>query len=86
MAELGPRVIVCFGRDAGNWVRARVNATRQVGEFVEKNNRGWRSRAFENDEGVSVLALAHPSVADWANPATDPSELVLRAMDTKGRR
>lgn len=83
MAQLGVRVIVCFGRDAGNWVCARLNATRQVGEFVEKNKRGWRSRAFVNSGGMTVLALAHPSVADWTNPATDPAELVLRAMDTK---
>lgn len=83
IAELGPRIIVCFGRHTGNWVRARLNASRQVGEFVENNQRRWRSRAFENHEGVSVLVLAHPSVADWTNPATDPTELVLRAMDTK---
>lgn len=83
IAELNVRVIVCFGRDASNWVCARLNATRQVGEFVERNQRGWPSRAFENNEGVSVLALTHPSVADWANPATDPTELVLSAMEAK---
>jgi hypothetical protein len=83
IAELNARVIVCFGQHAGDWVCTQLNATRQVGEFVEKNKRGWRSRAFENNEGVSVLALAHPSVANWANPATDPTELVLGAIDAK---
>ena len=79
--KLGTRVILCFGQSAGNWVCNRLNARTQVGEFVENNNRRWRSRAYRNADGFMVVVATHPSIADWTAPATDPTELVRTALD-----
>lgn len=78
--SLRVRVIVCLGTDAGEVVRGRVGAVNLVDEFVEKNNRGWASRAYVNRNGLTVAVLTHPSIANWATPVTDPTELVLRAL------
>ncbi len=77
---LTTRVILCFGKTAGAWVCKRLNAREQVGEFVEDNNRRWRSRAFRNANGITVVVATHPSIVDWTAPATDPTELVRNAI------
>lgn len=83
--RLGVKVIVCFGGTAGAWVKRRLGAQDKVGEFVETNNRGWRSEAFKNPEGITVLSVSHPSRAAWQNSAADPTPLVLRELKNAAR-
>lgn len=75
-----PRVIVCLGGTAGNYVRGRLGATEQIDQFVEKNKRCWTSRLFSNSEGTQVAVLTHPSIVNWCSKATDPTGLVIRAI------
>lgn len=70
------KIIVCFGEVAGNWVARQLGANQYSGSFVEKNNRRWQILAASNSKGISVVTLTHPSVADWTNPASDPTHLV----------
>jgi hypothetical protein len=78
--QLRPRAIVCFGKTAGRYVCNRLNATTLCAEFIERNNRRWRSHVFASSTGLKVVVVAHPSVADWCAPATDPTSLVLGAL------
>jgi uracil-DNA glycosylase len=78
--QLKPRVIVCMGKRAGNYVRGRLGAHRQIGEFVETNNRRWRSRLFAGASGPRVVVATHPGIADWTAPSTDPSSLISNAL------
>ncbi len=78
--NLNVRVIVCLGGDAGQVVLDRVGTANLVDEFVEKNQRRWTSRTYRNRNGLMVAVLTHPSIANWAVPETDPTELVLRAL------
>lgn len=73
-------VVVCFGQTAGNYACTRLNSVRKIDEFVESNNRRWRSCSFEADDGRVVVVVTHPSIADWTEPATDPTQLVKRAL------
>lgn len=68
--------VVCFGGTAGRWVRAKAEANKKVGEFIEKNERRWRSEAHLNRGGLCIVTATHPSIADWRNPASDPSRLI----------
>lgn len=68
--------VVCFGRTAGRWVRAKAEANNKVGEFIENNERRWRSEAHLNRDGLCIVTATHPSIADWRNPASDPSRLI----------
>ena len=81
--DLGVRVVVCLGGKSTDWVLSRVSAYRQIDEFIEKNGRGWASRTHRSDGGLTVVGLTHPSVADWTDSATDPTDLVLRAIKGK---
>ena len=74
------RVIVCLNRTAASWVREQLGARTQVDEFIEGNRRGWRSRTFRAKAGRTVVALTYPGIADWTKPATDPTNLVDRAL------
>ena len=78
--ELKPKVILCFGQTSGKWVCKKLNATQQTDEFVENNNRKWRSRSFTNQQGTKVVVATHPGRANWASPSADPSCLVVRAL------
>ena len=80
--RLHVRVVLCFGKRAGNWVCSQLRATTFVGEFIEANERRWRSRAYKNADGVVVVAATHPSRADWTTREADPSELVLRMLQS----
>ena len=82
--RLGVRVIACLGRKAGYWVRNRLNAHEKVDEFVEDNRRFWKSRVHTNRDGLTVVTLTHPSQAAWTVPATDPTDLVERALSQTG--
>ncbi len=74
--SLQPRLILCLGGTVGKYVKRKVGANKLIGEFVEANNRKWRSRAFENASGIRLVVATHPSIADWTTPETDPSQLV----------
>jgi hypothetical protein len=78
--RLGSRVIICLGNDAGKRVRRRLSADTGLATFVEANERRWISRAHRSASGMVVLTLTHPSIADWTNPSTDPSGLVLEVL------
>jgi len=77
---LRPKVIVCFGQDAGKILCQRTAAYQLVGEFIESNQRGWSSRAYQSPAGFRVVVVTHPSRADWRNPAADPTPLVAAAL------
>ena len=77
---LGVSTIICLGGTAGRWVRSRLGAERKVGEFVENNDRRWRSDAHVSQNGLTVVTLTHPSIADWRNPAADPTPLVVETL------
>jgi hypothetical protein len=77
---LQPRVILCLGGKAGNYVRRKLGANTLHAEFVEQNNRRWRSQVFTSDTGRKVVVATHPSIADWTAPTTDPTGLVRRAL------
>lgn len=78
--ELKPKVILCFGKTAGKYVRKQLSANELIDEFVEKNNRRWKSQAYANKNDVKVIIATHPSIADWSAPDTDPSEMIKRVI------
>lgn len=78
------RVVVCLGGKAGSVVRERLGTTRLVDRFVERNDRQWSSEAWRNEDGLGVAVLTHPSVADWTNPAADPTPLVRGLLERVG--
>ena len=80
ISTISPRVIVCLGQTVGSFVRSKIGAHNQIGEFVENNNRRWRSRSFSNTAGIKVVVATHPSIANWCSPATDPTSLVIEAL------
>ncbi|MFC7472718.1 hypothetical protein ACFQS7_00020 [Dankookia sp. GCM10030260] len=69
-------LVVCLGGTAGAWVREKLEATQEVGSFVENNNRRWTSLAHRNAGGLHVLTLTHPSRADWTSESADPTPFV----------
>lgn len=80
IARLQPRVLVCFGQTAGNYVRRRLGAAQMIDQFVERNNRRWRSLTFLGAGGVKVVVATHPSIANWSVSATDITPLVQEAL------
>lgn len=77
---LQPKVVLCFGKTAGNYMRQKLGANTLSGEFIEKNKRCWRSQAFTNSNGITVVVATHPSVADWTAGNTDPTQIVKQAL------
>lgn len=77
--QLKPRVILCLQKNVGAFVQRKTNATTSVDRFVETNERRWTSECFINDEGLRVIGVTPPKRA-WATPATDPFDLVKRAL------
>ena len=82
--HLQPRVILCFGQLAGNWVRGQVGAHELREVFVEDNRRRWENRLYQTDTGLNVVVATHPSRADWTKEACDPSSLVRAALSNPG--
>lgn len=78
IARLEVKVVLCFGKKVGEWVRHKVGANTLVETLVETNNRKWSTKGFDNcsGKGVKVVVAPHPSWANWANPNSDPSPLV----------
>ena len=77
---LRPKVILCLGNTAGEYVRRKLGARQLVAQFIEQNDRHWKNKAFVGPSGIRVVVATHPSVADWSAPATDPSALVREAL------
>lgn len=80
IARLNVRTILCMGKDAGNWVRRRLGAHELLGEFVEKNDRRWKSTAHVGPAGLAVVTATHPAIASWRHESTDPTPLVRAAL------
>jgi hypothetical protein len=80
ITQLKIEVVVCFGSTAGEYVRKRLYAHELVDEFVERNNRRWRSRTYRATDGRRIVVATHPSIADWTSVPTDPSDLVRTAL------
>lgn len=78
--HLNPQAILCFGKTTGNYVRKKLGANTLVGEFIEANERRWRSQAFSNCRGTKVVVATHPSIADWRAQSTDPTHLVRESL------
>jgi uracil-DNA glycosylase family 4 len=76
------KVILCFGKRAGDFVRYKLKANRVIDEFVEVNARKWRSQAFKSTDNLIVITATHPSIADWTRPETDPSGLVKKFVES----
>jgi len=70
--------ILCFGKTAGKFVRDKLDAHFFVDQFVEKNERKWKTQIYTNINGIKVIVATHPSIADWCNPKTDPSDLIKK--------
>jgi len=83
IGNLSPKVILCFGQTAGNFICNKLAASKQVDVFTEQNNRRWCSRTFQNAGGIKVVVATHPSIANWVNPVTDPTELISRALENE---
>lgn len=80
MRELEVKVILCFGKKAGDWIARRLDAHREVGRFIETNDRYWPSVAKENGVGQVVVIATHPTRANWQNPDSDPTPLLRRFL------
>lgn len=78
--ELEIKAILCFGKTAGNFIKKKLQADELIDEFVEKNNRKWKTQVYKNNKGQIVIVATHPSIADWTNAKTDPSELVRKHL------
>lgn len=77
---LKPKVIICLGKTVGNYIKHKVGVGRLEAEFVEQNDRGWRSQIFRGDCRIKVAVLTHPSIADWTSIASDPTSIVHDAL------
>lgn len=73
--------VLCFGKTAGGFVRKKLDANVFQDEFIEHNKRKWRTQIFSNPEGINVIVATHPSIANWCNPRTDPSELIRKQIN-----
>lgn len=78
--SLRPKVVVCLGKTAGTYVCRKVGAHRLMETFTERNDRRWQSEWYRAPNGLSVVVVTHPSIANWCNPVTDPTGLITKAM------
>jgi len=72
-------VIVAHSR-AGERVRRRLGAAKLLERWEEANSRRWSFFAHEAGNGLRVLTITHPSVADWTAEPTDPTDFILNFM------
>ncbi len=86
IVKLDVKIVLCFGKTAGNFVRKKTGANELVDEFTENNNRKWKTQVFKNDREQIVITASHPSIADWTNVKTDPSELVKKYFNKLNAR
>jgi uracil-DNA glycosylase len=79
--KLNIKIILCFGKTSGNEVKKRLNANEKVDEFIENNKRKWKTQVYKNTIGQYIIIAPHPSVVNWKNKKTDPSQLVEKYLD-----
>jgi uracil-DNA glycosylase family 4 len=77
--SLKPRVIVCLGKTVGDYVRAKTAGHRVSATFTEQNERKWQSMSYAAN-GLKVVVVTHPSIADWTKRHTDPTPLIASAL------
>ena len=53
LQRLQPKVILCLGKKAGNYVRLMLGADEPEAEFVEQNARQWKSVRFRSQTRYS---------------------------------
>ena len=80
ISNLEIKVVLCFGGKAGNWVRKKVGAITLVDQFIEINNRNWKSNAYVNPHGLHVIVASHPSRAAWTTASADPTPMIKRVI------
>lgn len=78
--SLRPKVILCLGKTAGDYVCAKVGAHERYATFTEQNERKWQSHAYRSGSGVKVVVATHPSIANWSSLPSDPTRLVASAL------
>ncbi|SEM22621.1 uracil-DNA glycosylase family protein [Xaviernesmea oryzae] len=84
ITSLQVKVIICFGAEAGAWVRQKLGArkTDAFDSFRETyDKRNWLSQSYRAPDGRIIVQVSHPSIADWTAPHADPSDLVRRAIE-----
>lgn len=84
LAALRPKAVICLGKSTGEKVSGRVGAKEEIDRFCERNGRRWKSVAWRSPSGLLVFGLSHPAIADWTNPATDPSPMVSELLSRRG--
>ena len=82
--RLGVEVVVLFGSSkAKAFARKFLKAKRIVKSWTDRNGQPWESVWYQRADGLDVVVLAHPSRGhQWTNHATDPTRLVLEALNT----
>jgi hypothetical protein len=78
--KLKPKVILCLGKTAGDYIRKQTKSNEQYATFIEQNNRRWQSAAYRSEQGLKVVVATHPSIADWTAHESDPTPLVASAL------
>ena len=81
--KLGVRVVVCYGKISGEYVCRRLDAHKQVDEFVAPHGKKkFTSRTYRNTAGLTVVTLWFPGNfnPEWTNPKKDPTKLVVKAL------
>ena len=82
--ELSISVVVIVGKKLKPFVLDRLNACELVECWTDENKQPWRSTWHRNRKGLSVVVLAHPTRGhDWTRPASDPTKLVLAALNDR---
>lgn len=81
ISELGIKTILCFGKSSGNFVKRKLEANNLIDEFIENNNRKWKTQVYENKNKTKVIIATHPSIADWTNIKTDPSSIIQQHIN-----
>lgn len=81
--RLGVRVVLCFGKNAANFVREKVGSHDEL-ERIEHTSR-QRSIVYTGGS-VTVIQAAHPGRFHWYLPKYDILPLVRHALTTSAAR
>lgn len=79
--DLSIKTILCFGKTPGNFVKKKLKANVLIDQFIENNNRKWKTQVFKNEKNEKVIIATHPSIADWTNIKTDPSSIIRKHLE-----
>jgi len=85
LSRLKPTGVICLGkRTCARFLVKIGQPTRLVRSYRALNGQHWKSDAWKTGSGLLVFGLTHPSVANWINPASDPSPMVRDVFRTRG--